>query len=166
MLFVRNLLIIRFLLKCDKFCIESLVMLMFWERFESLCKKKGEFPNTVGKNIGVSSGICTKWKSGVIPKGEILLKIADYLDCSVDFLLGRTDNPAAHKQTAHTIFSNNSDVRGGIGNNSRISIGGSASGEYADEQLRELINLYSGLSTRKKAELLILVDDFAKECKE
>lgn len=25
-----------------------------------------------------------------------LAKIADYLDCSVDYLLGRTDNPTAH----------------------------------------------------------------------
>ncbi len=30
-----------------------------------------------------------------------LAKIADYLDCSVDYLLGRTDNPQAHiKATA------------------------------------------------------------------
>ena len=27
-----------------------------------------------------------------------LAKIADYLDCSVDYLLGRTDNPNSHKQ--------------------------------------------------------------------
>lgn len=134
---------------------------MFWERFEFLCKKNGEFPNTVGKNIGVSSGICTKWKNGVIPKGEILIKIAEYFDCSVDYLLGRTDNPAAHKQSAHAIFSYNSDVQGGIGNNSRISIGGAAS-DCSDEQLQELIRLYSSLSPRKKAELLILVDDFAQ----
>lgn len=26
-----------------------------------------------------------------------LARIADYLDCSVDYLLGRTDDPASHK---------------------------------------------------------------------
>lgn len=26
-----------------------------------------------------------------------LARIADYLDCSVDYLLGRTDNPDSHK---------------------------------------------------------------------
>lgn len=26
-----------------------------------------------------------------------LAKIADYLDCSVDYLMGRTDNPISHK---------------------------------------------------------------------
>lgn len=34
---------------------------------------------------------------GSTPKSENLAKIADYLDCSVDYLLGRTDNPNSHK---------------------------------------------------------------------
>lgn len=29
---------------------------------------------------------------------QIILKIADYLDCSIDYLLGRTDNPICHKE--------------------------------------------------------------------
>lgn len=37
-----------------------------------------------------------------LAKGQVmssinLAKIADYLDCSVDYLLGRTDNPNSHK---------------------------------------------------------------------
>ena len=28
---------------------------------------------------------------------DSLAKIADYLDCSIDYLLGRTDNPNSHK---------------------------------------------------------------------
>lgn len=31
------------------------------------------------------------------PSSDKLSRIADYLDCSVDYLLGRTDNPNAHK---------------------------------------------------------------------
>ena len=30
---------------------------------------------------------------------DSLARIADYLDCSVDYLLGRTDNPVSHKQS-------------------------------------------------------------------
>lgn len=30
---------------------------------------------------------------GYLPRVENLAKIADYLGCSVDYLLGRTDNP-------------------------------------------------------------------------
>lgn len=34
---------------------------------------------------------------GYLPRVENLAKIADYLDCSVDYLLGRTDNPEVNK---------------------------------------------------------------------
>ena len=34
-----------------------------------------------------------------------LARIADYLDCSVDYLLGRTDNPKAHLAPADMNFS-------------------------------------------------------------
>ena len=51
----------------------------------------------MAREIGLSTAIATKWKNGSIPKGDILVKIADYFDCSVDYLLGRTDNPNSHK---------------------------------------------------------------------
>ncbi len=60
---------------------------MFFERLYLLCENKGIKPNTVAKAIGVSTAIATKWKNGTIPNGETLTKIADYLDCSVDYLL-------------------------------------------------------------------------------
>ena len=70
---------------------------MFWNRFYELCLKKGTKPNPLAKELGISSGVITKWKSGGTPGGEMLSKIADYLDCSVDYLLGRTDNPEVNK---------------------------------------------------------------------
>lgn len=71
---------------------------MFWERFYTLCITRGTKPNPVAKKIGISSGVITKWKTeNTLPNGETLIKIADYLDCSVDYLLGRTDNPEINK---------------------------------------------------------------------
>lgn len=63
---------------------------MFWERFYNICLLHGTKPNPVAKEIGISSGILTKWKNtGALPNGETLIKLADYFDCSVDYLLGR-----------------------------------------------------------------------------
>lgn len=63
---------------------------MFWDNFSELCNKKGIRPNTVTKAIGLSTAIATNWKtSGRVPNGDTLARIADYLDCSVDYLLGR-----------------------------------------------------------------------------
>lgn len=36
--------------------------------------------------------------NGSMLKGDSLARIADYLDCSVDYLLGRTDNPEVNKK--------------------------------------------------------------------
>lgn len=39
------------------------------------------------------NAIFTMQSSGYYPRVEAITKIADYLDCSVDYLLGRTDYP-------------------------------------------------------------------------
>ncbi len=61
---------------------------MFWERFYNLCIRSGKKPNPVGKEVGLSSGIISKWKSGGIPNGETLMKLARYFNVSTDYLLG------------------------------------------------------------------------------
>lgn len=65
---------------------------MFWERFYSLCEEAGTKPNPVGREIGISSGVITKWKNeGSLPNADTLMKLSERLDCSVDYLLGITD---------------------------------------------------------------------------
>ena len=44
------------------------------------------------------NALYTMQSSGYLPRAEALARIADYLDCSVDYLLGRTDDPLAHKR--------------------------------------------------------------------
>ena len=64
----------------------------FWDIYENLCFKFGKKPNPVGKELGISSGTISQWKSGSIPSGEKLIQIAEYFNVSVDYLLGREDN--------------------------------------------------------------------------
>lgn len=72
---------------------------MFWQRFYDLCIQKGTKPNPLAKELGISSGILSKWKNeGTTPNGESLLKIANYFNVSTDYLLGLTDE--AEKKTA------------------------------------------------------------------
>ena len=66
---------------------------MFWGRFYEACNLRGLKPNNVTKALGLSSATATKWKNGSDPKADALVKIADYLDVSVDYLLGRSDDP-------------------------------------------------------------------------
>lgn len=67
---------------------------MFWDRFEALCKKHDTRPNTVTRELGLSTAIATHWKNGVIPNGSVLSSLADYFGVSTDYLLCKTDNPS------------------------------------------------------------------------
>ena len=39
----------------------------------------------------------TMQADGYLPRLETIARIADYLDCSVDYLIGRTDNPEVNR---------------------------------------------------------------------
>ena len=70
---------------------------MFWERFYKLCKQNNITPNAVCKIMNLSNATATHWKNGSIPKGDVLCNIADYFSCSIDYLLGRTENSIINK---------------------------------------------------------------------
>lgn len=63
-----------------------------FERIKFLSDKQGESMQTVAESIGLSKNIFYRWKT-TEPKGVDLQKVADYFNVSVDYLLGRTDNP-------------------------------------------------------------------------
>lgn len=70
---------------------------MFWERFYELCISTGAKPNPVAKALGISSGVLTKWKSGTtFPNGTILINIAKYFDCSIDYLVGLSNQKKSY----------------------------------------------------------------------
>lgn len=66
---------------------------IFFERFAELCKGIGETPNSIAREIGASSGSVTAWKNGTEPRYSTVSRIADRLNTSVDYLLGRTNDP-------------------------------------------------------------------------
>lgn len=60
--------------------------------------EKGLSAKKVSEATGISTGNISDWKSGrSMPSAVKLDILADYLDCSVDYLLGRTDNPEINK---------------------------------------------------------------------
>lgn len=68
----------------------------FFDRYTALCKEKGLQPSSqkTADMIGVTRATISTWgKSRNTPKGETLVAIADGLGVTVDYLLGRTDDP-------------------------------------------------------------------------
>lgn len=65
----------------------------FFERFQQLSIESKSSVNAIARKIGLPSGSVTAWKNGAEPRVSAVEKIADHFDVSVDFLLGKTDNP-------------------------------------------------------------------------
>ena len=62
----------------------------------ALLKKEGKTTNQMLTSLGYNL-ILDMARRNSMPSGDKLGKIADYLNVSVDYLLGRTDNPEINK---------------------------------------------------------------------
>ena len=61
---------------------------MFVDTFYELCEKHKVSPNKACIDMGISRTSTAKWKSGSVPNGQTISKIADYFGVTTDFLLG------------------------------------------------------------------------------
>ena len=73
---------------------------MFWDKYVALCNKVKKSPNAVAKEIGISSGAVSGWKSGGIPQAAKLLKIADYFGVPVSYF---SEESPEEKETASAL---------------------------------------------------------------
>lgn len=62
----------------------------FYDNFISICKLRNIPAGTVCADCGLSQGIHSKWKDSV-PKSDAIIKIAKYLNVSIDYLLTGED---------------------------------------------------------------------------
>lgn len=73
---------------------------MDYSAFNALCTQNGTTPTALALKLGLSKGNTSSWKKGGNPSADILIKLADELNCTVDVLLGRKENSPAEQLTA------------------------------------------------------------------
>lgn len=129
---------------------------MFWDIFYKVCIEQGTKPNPVAKQIGVSSSTVTSWKNGGIPNGETLLKLADYLGVSTDYLLGRTQEP--------TKISGNQIKTGNItgDNNANMNMDTNKTSQY-DKTTMQVADIFQDLDVLDKAKVLNLIAELSEK---
>ena len=75
-----------------KFIEYNIIMKIFAERLLELRKEKGISQAILAKQLQVSYSVVCYWETDRSePTAPNLVKIADYFDVSVDYLLGRTE---------------------------------------------------------------------------
>ena len=66
----------------------------FSERLKTLRKNAGLTQVALGKTLEVSGDLIRHIEDGsVFASAEVILRIADFFNVSIDYLYGRTDNP-------------------------------------------------------------------------
>lgn len=64
------------------------------QRIKGICETHGVAISTVLKACNLTKGLIYDLeKRNSFPSCDKISRIADYLNCSVDYLIGRTDNP-------------------------------------------------------------------------
>lgn len=98
-------------------------------------------------------------KRGKSPSADKLTKIADYLDCSVDYLLGRTDNPKTINAEMYIEGNNN------IGkiNDSDIKIDSRLNESNTNNNLSEIEIALSKLSGAKRHRVIANILDLIEK---
>lgn len=98
---------------------------MFYDKLKELCASKSIKPSRVAIECGFSKSAVSHWKSdGTIPQREILSKIADYFNVSVDYLLGNEEQKQASVSD----------------NDIKFALFGEVADEIPDEKLQEVKN--------------------------
>ncbi len=69
----------------------------FYDILHQLMVEKHATAKQLSEKLSIGKNQFKYWKDkGNIPNGEALMALADYFDCSVDYLLGRTDERQGH----------------------------------------------------------------------
>ena len=97
-------------------------------------------------------------KNGSIPSVDKIATIANYFEVSIDYLLGRTDEPSGNSIQTGDI---NNHIQGNNNQNS-VSVGLPAVEEQKDESSDELVKNFRLLTTAQKARVIVMIDEMRK----
>lgn len=122
---------------------------------ENLVNQRGESKTKVFINSGVGKDFFSNLNKGQIPSVEKIISLANYLNVSVDYLLGRTESQNG--------YSNNNN-----GNNSIQTIGegkniNSTIGTCIDGMEKEMIDEFKKLKFEDKVKVINLIAELNKK---
>lgn len=121
------------------------------ERIKAVSQSRGISVKKVLSDCEVDKNIVNKLASGKDTSTQTIVKIANYLECSADYLLGRIDNPTVTGGTY--IRNNNHNVNQAI--NGDVNINTDTS-EKDDKQLFEMIK---GLDLVERSKIITQIDE-------
>lgn len=71
---------------------------VFATTLQALRKKRGITQEQLAAHLGVSPQAVSKWENGSFPDGDLLPRLADYFEVSIDYLYGRAQEKVSVEQ--------------------------------------------------------------------
>jgi len=84
---------------------------MLVERIKRLCNENGLNIKKLEENVKLSNGQISKWKTQA-PRADMIIKIANYFNVSIEYLLTGKENNLSEKETKLVKYYKESDERG------------------------------------------------------
>lgn len=124
-------------------------------RIKEVAKDRDVVLRQMLEDVGLSKGTMNNLRTSM-PKADNLAKIADYLDVSMDYLMGRTDEP--------DIKNNSNIIRINSGNSSHISdIANVKISQASSEDIAEISEMLKDLSLVQRSEIVLMIDKMKKQ---
>ena len=120
------------------------------QKIKLLARNKNVSVKQMLEDLNLGFNMLTNMKKSM-PKADNIALIADYLDCSVDYLLGRT--------ISETKINSNNTISG----NNNIIGNGNSIGEKLSEQEMALLGIFKKLNVIKQAQLIAYAAELGKE---
>lgn len=125
---------------------------------EELCKQRKMSVKSVLEDCGLKRVVVDNMKKGSVPSIDKIFTLANYFDVSVDYLLGRTNEPKGINQIN----------TGNVGDNSSVNINHAEkekTSSDSDDTVSELVSVFKTLSLGDKAKVMSLIDELNNERK-
>ena len=126
------------------------------ELIKSRAKEQNVQLKIMFQELKLNKNTLSNMYNGSMIKGDSLGKIADYLGCSVDYLLGRVDTPNMSNRVDNSVL-----INGSINNNSHSTL--NVATPPQDEMMQQLINGFKTLSFENKLKIMNALFELKKE---
>lgn len=132
-------------------------MIEMAEKITFLAKRKKIPIKVLTRNCGIGINAISTLRQGKVMFCDSVAKIADCLDVSVDYLLGRTDVQEVNRGNVYNVQNSPMSAQG---DNNSINV--SNTSMKRDGMLDEMIERFNALSFEDKLEVMTLINSKGK----
>lgn len=124
------------------------------ERIKAVSQSRGVSVKQVLNDCGVDKNIVNKLSNGKDTGTQTIVKIANYLECSADYLLGRTNDP----NTTGISVTDNKQLS--LTGNNSISINASRNNSTSDNpDDKQLLEMIKSLDLVERSKIITQIDE-------